>query len=130
MKKVVDWGNWAVAAFFAVGGLSFLLGVGIPSLIHGLRSGQSFYPFYMNVLGSLPYLICAWGMLTWRLWAHRLAIILSIFGLLSLVVALVVVGMSEAVGSFVSATILGCISLTWLLLPRVRAEYQMRSQLA
>lgn len=130
MNKIAQRGRWIVAAAFAFGGLSFFFGRGMPSLMRGLRGKDTFYPFYMAVIFSLPFLFCAWGLLSWRLWAYKLAVILSMFEILSLVVALAVVGMSDVDRLIVYAAIFAFAPLAWLLFPPVRAEYRQRNHLA
>jgi len=133
--RVINWGRWTAALLIGAGGLDFLVSRGIPALIGSFRKGQTFYPFYIDVLLSMPPILCAWGLLKWRDWAHTLAVRLCVFSLAMLPIAVIsvrhsgfqpperfwlVLGFSAVFDVFV---------LVWLQLPAVRRRYH-QDQLA
>jgi peptidoglycan/LPS O-acetylase OafA/YrhL len=130
MSKLVNWGHWIVGIAFASSGLGFLFGRGVSDAVRAVRGQQPFYSFDMVVLTCVPILLCAWGILNWRDWGHKLAILLSLLGLVSLVLALSALGIHELGSSFVSSAVSAIAILIWLLLPAVRLEYRKRNQVA
>jgi hypothetical protein len=131
MSKLVNWGHWAVAVLFGVGGLALLAG-DIANVIHdvmGAARGEtiSFYPVYMGLLWSLLTLLCSWGILKWRLWAHHLALFFSVVDVVTLV-AFFFLMPGGRFGAVLIGTIIGAVAVTaWLLLPTVRTEYARRT---
>jgi len=130
MSKLVNWGHWLVAAVFTASGLFFMANRILPDLVYAVRGDRSPYPEYIRYLGSLPFFVCAWGILKWENWARDLAIGLSIFELLSIVIVVALAGLHVVDASTVMFTALICVALIWLRLPAVRAEYSRRNQIA
>ena len=133
MSKLVNWGHWAVGIFFAFGA-ALSLSRDAVSFAQNVRSafhGQpvSFYSFYLDVLWSVLALLCAWGIIRWRLWAHYLALFLSIVDLAIIVgVVYFTWGMGTDI-RFVCLSIVSALVTVWLLLPGVRRQY-VRASLA
>lgn len=130
MSKVVTWGHWIVAVIFAAYGL--LLGQAVVEDVKNALNVRSFsfYPAYFDGLQSIAFLCCAWGILKWQYWGHRLGIIL-------LLVASVVWMCTDALGSMIDydphiwdVPLAMTPVLVWLLLPPVRSEYSRRNQVA
>lgn len=85
MNKLVNWGHWVVGALLTFVGLWSLAGylaAIAPGFWTALRGGPvSIYPDYLGVAWSAMALVCAWGILKWRLWGHYLALFFIAFNL-------------------------------------------------
>jgi hypothetical protein len=128
MSKLVNWGHWLVAGFFAVSGAPFLWSV-IASLPSGYREHprEGTYIFFWGMIMSLPPFACAWGIFKWRRWGRMLGIVFSVLILAGF--AILAFDRKVSAGESVFAFIY-CGTLVWLLLPVVRAEYFRRNQIA
>jgi len=135
MSKLVDWGRWPVALFFALQGLASLFAA-IAGAISMIRDGSgTLYPTYVKLIESTALLLCSWGLVKMRSWVYWLAMGICIWEVM--VIAFVFLSIFKAVfifgyvlegihiqhGSFWIPVIMACASLAWLLLPSVRAQY-------
>ncbi len=134
MSKLVSWGRWLVAAFLGIEGFSLLVG-SVIRIIYGViraRHGEpvSFYSEYMDLLWSIPLLLCARGVMKWRPWAHHLALFVAI---VNLGIAVPVFFLFPRGGFGIEMALITLVAAsmaTWLLLPTVRTEYRQREQVA
>lgn len=135
MSKIVHWGRWLTAAFFAL--------LGTDSPWHALANlGHMFqehpneitYYFVSDAAIWIPTLACAWGIFKWRPWARTLAIVLSALNLATLAIAILVEPRiaREFKPAWVTLGWAICCSwiLVWLFVPAVRAKYSRVNQLA
>ena len=128
MSKLVNWGHWVVAAFFAGVGVPFLWSVlaGIPTSLRQ-HPREVTYIFFWGVIMSLPPFACAWGIFKWRRWGRMLGIVFSVVILAGLTTVAFERKVSAGEGAF---AFIYFVMLIWLLLPVVRAEYLRRNQIA
>jgi hypothetical protein len=130
MSKLVNWGRWPIAAILALCGFAYLSDTIFSDVTNGFYGRETFYPVYMKVLWSFPFLMGAWGILTWRSWARGLAILLCTvevagFGILG------TIGIRHPIdGGELVALMLTCTPPIWAMLPSVRDEYKRRDQTA
>jgi len=135
VNKVVNWGHWVVAAFFAAWGLGYLLSaiVGFPILFRRHPNDVTYYVVSDAFFWIVP-LLCARGIFKWHSWARTLSIVLSLVFAVAMAVLLFMDFRSGVKASFYFApTIMTAIAwsvLIWFYLPAVRAEYLRRSQSA
>ncbi|MGA8144402.1 MAG: hypothetical protein WB987_10985 [Candidatus Acidiferrales bacterium] len=142
MSKIVSWGRWPVAIFFALQGLGILMVV-VGVLILTLRDrAGSFYFIYMGLLECAPLLLCAWGILRLRRWGYGLAFALSALGVLLMAFVFADSGAQTLDSTIVqgaivyerafivSSIVFDCSILVWLLLPPVRSQYLHKEQIA
>ncbi|MGA7916716.1 MAG: hypothetical protein WCA00_15890 [Candidatus Acidiferrales bacterium] len=126
-NKVVNGGRWLVAVLFAVegAGLVWSTVTGAVDALGRSSRGESasFYPVYMDALWSVTTIACAWGILSWQLWARYLALFLSTLDLIAAVVGMFFIGTSGTSVALTLALVLVSAIMIWLLLPSVRAEY-------
>jgi hypothetical protein len=135
MSRLVNWGHWATAAFFAALGASLLwsAATGIPRLLRENPREIAYY-FVTGAAIWVPTLFCAWGIFKWRRWARGLGIVLSalnlvLFGVVILVDPPIVREVNYGWVEIVDAICSGLI-LAWLFVPAVRFEYSQRNQIA
>jgi hypothetical protein len=130
MSKLVNWGRWVVAAILVIRGFAFLTYRIVPDVIEGYYGRQTFYPVYMRILWSVPFFLCALGILKWDRWALGLATALCVCE----IVVINVVGTTGILHQVdrgeVLAMILAGTPLMWLVLPSVQAEFKRRNQIA
>jgi hypothetical protein len=130
MSKLVNWGHWVVAAFFAGVGVPFLWSVlaGIPTSLRQ-HPREVTYIFFWGVIMSLPPFVCAWGIWTWKKWGHVLGLVQMIFALGWCIrwlvdVGVQNVGMRGTIRIELLRIFLICVCiLGWLVLPAVRHKY-------
>jgi len=135
MTKLVNWGRWAVAVYFALHGLLILF-VALASAIFLFREGSgSFYPPSQRLIVSAAFLLCSWGLVKMRNWAYWLAVGLSILEIIGTAAAfltpriaarvfgVVLEGIHFQLGSILIPVTTACACLVWLFLPSVRALY-------
>jgi hypothetical protein len=131
MSKVVNWGHWIVAIVFALGRLGLLISDagsffrGIRSAFHG--EAVSFYSLYLDLLWTAAVLVCAWGILKWRLWGHYLALFFAIVAAIAGAFLSYLGRGSSSEPAMISAAVAALLITAWLLLPAVRRQYVQRS---
>jgi hypothetical protein len=130
VSKIVTWGHLVVFVILAISGFSFLTDRIIPDVTEGFYGRTTFYPVYMKFLWSIPFFICAWGILKWESWARGLAIALSMTELVAFEVARTTGIRYRPNGSAMLAIVLAVTPLIWAILPSVRAEYVRRNRVA
>jgi hypothetical protein len=130
VSKIVTSGHWVVFVIMAISGFSFLTDRIIPDITEGLYGRTTLYPVYMKFLWSIPFFICAWGILKWAAWARGLAIALSMTELVALEVARTTGIRYRPDRGAMLAIILAVTPLIWAILPSVRAEYIRRNRIA
>ena len=133
MSKLVNWGHWLAAAYFAFWGADLLWTsvAGIPELLRD-HPRHITYILVSDVLVLVAISLCTWGILNWQRWARNLGVVLSvlIIGLIALAAwTAPEFGLLPILEFALTALIAGSV-LIWLLLPVVRAEYLRRDQLA
>lgn len=127
MSRLVDWGHWLVSAFFAVIG-AVMIWYGFSAIP---RYPANFphdvaYHFVSSALGCGLLAFCAWGVFTWRVWGHVLALTICVFTILLDVLLMIAYGnFAWNTGLLIPILITG-----WLLLPSVRAAYWHGERLA
>jgi hypothetical protein len=130
MSKIVNWGHWVVFVILAISGFAFLTDRIIPDVAEGFYGRTTFSPVYMKILWSIPFFMCAWGILKWESWARGLAIALCMAELVAFEVS-GTTGIRHRPGrSALLAIILAATPLIWTVLPSVRAEYMRRNRIA
>jgi len=135
MSKVVKWGRWPAAIFFALQGLAILAGA-VSLVILTLREESgTLYPVYQQLLECSALLLCSWGLLKMRHWAYWMAMGICVLESLGVLILLADVGASASgtwlemgglhfkVGSNLIPAAIVFICLAWLALPSVRAQY-------
>jgi hypothetical protein len=134
VSKLVNWGHWAVAALFAAAAIDSVWHNVLVTLHGVLRalSGEavSFYPAYNDALWSVGLWICAWGILKWRRWGHRLALCFAIFGLAVFIIGFLGIREMRFRVEFAIWTFFAIGVTAWLLLPTVRHEFTRRAATA
>ena len=130
MSKLVNWGHWLIAAILAFSGFAFLTDRIIPDLIEGYYGRQTFYPMYMRILWSVPFFVCALGILKWDRWARGLTMTLCMAEFVALEAGGTTGIVNRIERNEVLAMILAFTPLFWLILPSVRDEYKRRNQTA
>jgi len=138
MSKLVNYGRWSVALFFALQGLATLFAA-IADAVSTIRSGSgSLYPTYEQLIESGAFVVCSWGLVKMHNWAYWLATGICILEVM--VIALLVLSSFKTIfgtwfvsdgiflgsGSILIPALIACASLVWLLLPPVRAQYLQR----
>jgi hypothetical protein len=135
MNKVIHWGRWCAAAFFAFQGLFFLFAIEAIVVFSAVELHERMlYPAVMAPILSFPLLACAWGIVKLRRWGYGLAIVLAVAEGLAGIVAVwllkanissvYVVGFSIYFDpAFMSSLLFAYIVLLWLLLPSVRTRF-------
>lgn len=135
MSKLVNWGRWPVALFFALQGLAILFAA-IAGAISMIRDGSgTLYPTYVQLFDSAALLLCSWGLMKMRNWAYWLAMAICILEVMVIAMEIfdqfkgahifgyVLEGIHFQPGSILIPEMTACASLVWLLLPSVRARY-------
>jgi hypothetical protein len=118
-------GRWVVVSALALEAVALLLEKPMPGLLEALRGSHSVYPIYTNVLWCIPYVVCCWGILTWRQWAFTLVGILSLFEFVSFAVV------ATIFNNFGRGDIFGLTLFLSLSFLRLSAEkFTQRNQLA
>jgi hypothetical protein len=130
VSKIVDWGHWVVFAILAICGFAFFTDRIISDVAEAFYGRTTLTPVYVKFLWSIPFFMCAWGILKWNSWARGLAIVLSMAELVAFEVA-GTTGIRHRPGwSALLAIILAGTPLIWTVLPSVRAEYMRRNRIA
>ena len=134
MSKIVNWGRWVIAVYFAAWGLESLWKIILrfsnllreypKELTHTIVAFDAFF--------WIAAFACAWGILKWRLWARKLGIVLSAFWALAIGLGFGFRLQAGGKPNFFWLLLLsiGSLALIWLLLPAVRLEYSRRNQIA
>jgi hypothetical protein len=129
VSKIVGWGHWLVGALFALYGVLLCQSV-FYDVGAALNGSASFYPAYLDGFRGAAFLLCAWGIVKWQYWGHRI-------GILLLMVEFVVWMSTTALGSMIDydphvwdVPLAMTPVLVWLLVPPVRLEYLRRDQIA
>ena len=130
MSKIVNWGHWLVAAIFAANGVLTYGSELSEALTNALKTQASFYPVYLNAIECVAFLLCAWGIMKWRLWAHILGILLSGIELAILLFAAFVGSLVDYDPRVWALPAVIFSVLIWLLLPAVWTEHLRRNQIA
>jgi hypothetical protein len=140
MNKLVDWGRWLVASFFAFQALLVLTGVEM-AVIFLAVIGEGMYPYtaIVGLVAGLAMLACAWGLIKMRRWAYATAFVIS---LLESFLAAIGVGQPRVkfsgtwywIGDVgfglnpaeILSLLFAVVVLGWLALPPIRRRYWQR----
>jgi hypothetical protein len=135
MSKLVNWGRWPVALFFALQGLAISFAA-IAGAISMIRDGSgTLYPTYVKLIESTAFLLCSWGLVKMRYWAYWWAAGICTFEIVIIAVVFlspftaahvfgyIIEGIHFQLDSILIPVIIPFVCLVWLFLPSVRAQY-------
>jgi len=136
MTKFAEWGRWGAAAYLAFRAM-FSLREMIAALPKAWRDpgNLSHAVDYFGLGISLLFLLCAWGIVRWRKWAHGTAVTLV---LVEIVFFLVVIIAFWPVSFFLGLAghnlllwpLLDLPVFVWLVMPDVRSAYWQQPEMA
>lgn len=128
----MNWGRWLVAAFFGSKAIGLLYEM-IAAMPQAWRRPEALsYPAdYVGAGFCALYFACAWGILNWRSWGRKVALVTTCLEAAAIdLLLLATYGRAALNPKMMVFAIFELAALIWLLLPAVRMEFSNRMQTA